>query len=152
MKATNTNTWGYWNLTPSNNMEWKKKKLKKQYLRRAIKLLETKLYSRNIVKVINTCAVPFVKYSGLFLKWTRKELKQMDQRKRKLMTMLKVCSRDNVDSLYVSRRKGGWGLASIEDSVDASIERLKEYMQKSGGRLIAATRNNTNNMRTIRTT
>ena len=38
--------------------------------------------------------------------------------------------RDDVDRLYVSRKEGGRGLASIEDSVDASIQRLEDYIQK----------------------
>ena len=60
--------------------------------------------------------------------------------------------RDDVNRLYVSRREGGRGLASIEDSVDTSILRLKDYIQKHGGRLITATRNNTNHTRTSGTT
>ena len=39
------------------------------------------------------------------------------------------------------------GLASIEDSVDASIQRLEDYIEKRGGRLITATRSNTDNTR-----
>ena len=62
---------------------------RKEYLRRTRKLLETKLSCRNLIKRINTWAVPLVRYSGPFLKWTREELKQMDQRTRKLMTMHK---------------------------------------------------------------
>ena len=57
-----------------------KEKILKEYLRRTIKLLETKLTCRNLIKGINTWAVPLVKYSGPFLKWTIDELKQMDQR------------------------------------------------------------------------
>ena len=49
--------------------------------------------------------------------------------------------RDDVDRLYVSRKEGGRGLASIEDSVDASMQRLEDYIQKHEGRLITATRN-----------
>ena len=64
-----------------------KDKIQKEYLRRTRKLLETKLSSRNLIKGINTWAVPHVRYSGRFLKWTRDELKQIDQRTRKLMTM-----------------------------------------------------------------
>ena len=48
-----------------------KEKIKKEYLRRTRKLLETKLYSRNHIKWINTWAVPLVRFSGGFLKWTR---------------------------------------------------------------------------------
>ena len=51
---------------------------------------------------------------------------------------------ESVDRLYVSRREGEKGLASIEDSVDALIQRFEDYIQKRRGRLITATRNNTN--------
>ena len=101
----------------------------KEYLRRTRKLLETKLNIRNLIKGINTWAVPLVRYSGPFLKWTREELKQMDQRTRKLMTMHKALHpRDDVDRLYVSRKEEGRGLANIEDNVDASIQRLEDYI------------------------
>ena len=49
---------------------------------------------------------------------------------------------------YVSRREGGRGLTSNEDSVDSLIQRLEDYIEKHGGRLITATRNNTNHMKT----
>ena len=123
-----------------------KDKIRKEYLKRTKKLLETKFSSRNLIKRINTWAVPFVIYSGPFLRWTRNELKQMDQRTRKLMTIHKVLHpRDNVDRLYVSREEGGRGLASIEDSVDASIQRLEDYMEKHERGLITPTRNDTDN-------
>ena len=76
----------------------------------------------------------------------RDELKQMDQRTRKLMTMLRALHpRDDVDRLYVSRKEGGSGLASIEDSVDASIQRLEDYIEKHERGLITAIRNDTDN-------
>ena len=40
--------------------------------------------------------------------------------------------RDDVERLYVSRREGGGGLASIEDSVASSILRLENSIQKEG--------------------
>ena len=52
---------------------------------------------------------------------------------------------DDVDRLYVSRKEGGRGHASIEDSVDASIQRLK-------GGFITATRNETENAMSNRMT
>ena len=120
-------------------------KIQKEYLRTR-KLLETKLNCRNLIKGINTWAVPLVRYSGPFLKWTRDELKQMDQIRRKLMTMHKALHpRDDVDRLYMSRKEGGSGLASIEDSIDASIQRLEDYIQKHEGGLITAIRTDTYN-------
>ena len=46
--------------------------IRKEYLRRTRKLLETKVSSRNLIKGKNTWAVPLVRYSGPF--------SQMDQR------------------------------------------------------------------------
>ena len=123
-----------------------KDNIHKEYLRRTRKLLETKLFSRNLIKGIDTLAVPLVRYSEPFLKWTRDELKQMNQRTRKLMTMHKsLHSRDDVDRLYVSRKERGRGLASIEDSADASIQRLEDYIENHERGLITATRNDTDN-------
>ena len=77
-------------------------KIQKEYLRRTRKLFEIKVSCRNLIKGINTWAVLLVRYSGPFLKWTRDELKQIDQRIRKLMTMQKALHpRDDVDRLYV---------------------------------------------------
>ena len=82
-----------------------KDKVRKEYLRRTRKLLETKLSSRNFIKEINTWAVPLIIYSGHFLIWTRDELKQMDQRTRKLMTMHKALHpRYDVDRICTKKR------------------------------------------------
>ena len=51
---------------------------------------------------------------------------------------------NNNDRIYVSRKRGGRGLASIEDRDDASIQRLKDYIEKHRG-LITALRNDTDN-------
>ena len=60
----------------------------------------------NLVNGKNTWAVPLVRNSGPFLKLTREELKQMDQRTRKLPTMRKALHpRNDVNRLYVSRKK-----------------------------------------------
>ena len=123
-----------------------KDRIRKEYLRRTRKLPETKLSSRNLIKGLNSFALPLVKYSGPFLKWTRDELKKMDQRTRNLMTMHKgLHPRDDVDRLYVSRKQAGRGLTSIEDTVDASIQRLEDYIEKHERGLISAIRNDTDN-------
>ena len=70
---------------------------------------------------------------------------------------------DNVDRLHVSRKEGGRGLASIEDSVDASIK-LPQYSDwyaissisrlicHHEGELITAIRNGTDNVMANRMT
>ena len=70
----------------------------------------------------------------------------MDQRTRKLMTMHKALHpRDDVDRLYVSRKEGGRGLASIKDTVDALLQRLKDNIEKHERGLITTIRNDTDN-------
>ena len=62
------------------------------------------------------------------------------------MTVHKALNpRDDVDRLYISRKEGGRGLASIEDSVDASIQRLEDNIEKHERGLITAIRNDTDN-------
>ena len=56
---------GSWHDQTTGN---ERKKIKKEYLRRARKLLEAKIFSRNTVKGINTWVVSLVRYSGPFLK------------------------------------------------------------------------------------
>ena len=48
------------------------------------------------------------------------------------MTMHKALQhpRVDVDRLYVPRKEGEKGLASIKDSVDASIQRREDYIEK----------------------
>ena len=48
-------------------------------------------------------------------------------------------------------RQEGKGIASIEDSIDATIQRLRNYTEKRREKPITATRNNTDNMRINRT-
>ena len=49
------------------------------------------------------------------------------------------------NKLYVSRKEGGRGLARIEDSIDASIQRLEDYIEKHERGLITAISKNTDN-------
>ena len=53
--------------------------------------------------------------------------------------------RDDVNRLYVSRKEGERGLAIDEDSIDASMQRLEDDIQKHDGGLIAVIRNDTDN-------
>ena len=62
------------------------------------------------------------------------------------MTMHKALhARDDVDRQSVSRKEGGIGLASIEDTVDASIQQLEDYIEKHERGLITTIRNDTDN-------
>ena len=64
-----------------------KDKVKKEYHRRVRKVLETKLNSGNVFKVIKIWAVSVVRYSAACLQWSRLELQEIDRRTRKSLTM-----------------------------------------------------------------
>ena len=116
-----------------------KEKLSKEYFRRVRKVLETKLNSRNLVKGINTWAASLMRYSAPFLDWTVDELKAIDRRARKLLTMRKAFHpKDDVDRLYMGRKDGGRRLISIEECVENSMLGLREYVENSNERLIRA--------------
>ena len=66
-KIKTTYSCEFWKRTPSNKRS-RKKKITKEYLKRTRKLLEMKLYSRNLIKVINTGVVLLVRYLEPFLK------------------------------------------------------------------------------------
>ena len=118
-----------------------KEKIEKIYFRKT-----RKLYCRNLIKGINTWAVLLVRYCGPFLKGRREELKQMEQGTRKLTKLHRdLHPRDDVDKLQASRKEGGKVLTSIQDSVDAPIQQLKDYIKTCIGRWILARRNNENN-------
>ena len=63
----------------------------------------------------------------------------MDQRTKKLMTLHKALY--EIDRLYVSWKEGERRLDNMNDSVDASIQALEDYIKKNKERLIIATRN-----------
>ena len=118
-----------------------KKRVGQEYKRRVRKILETKLNGNNLIKAINTWAVPIVRYSAPFLDWTKQERREMDRHTRKLMTMHKALHpKSDVDRLYISRRDGGRGLVSVEDAIETAIRGLENYAHESEERLLCGAR------------
>ena len=70
-------------------------------------MAKSKLYAGNLIRGINAWAVSVVRYSAGVLDWTDKELKALDVRTRKLLTMFGVFHmRSSVDRLYMKRTTG----------------------------------------------
>ena len=106
--------------------------VRKEYLRRVKKVAESKLYAGNLVGAVNSWAVSVVRYTAGILEWTASELKAMDVKTRKRLTMNnafpKTC---NVDRLYMKRKVGGRGLISVEECVRSEELALNEYVRAS---------------------
>ena len=78
----------------------------------------------NLIKRKNILSVALVRFSEPFFKWTREELRKIDQRIRKRTTG------DYIDRLQMSRKEGRRGIVRIENCVDTSIKGLDDYVNK----------------------
>ena len=119
-----------------------KKTVKKEYLRRVRKVLESRLNGGNLITAINTWAVSLLRYAAGFIDWTHGELEALDSRVCKLMTMHNVLHpKSNIDRLCLPRREGGRGLISAADAVTIAIVGLESYVRDSTESLIITARN-----------
>ena len=97
-----------------------KDKFRNEYFRRTKFILKSKLNGRNKIMALKTRAVSILRYGAGILKWNKNELKEMDRKTRKLMTMNKeLHPMSDVARLYVSRKNGGRGLIGCENSVNS---------------------------------
>ena len=109
-----------------------KARIKEEYLRRVKLLAKSKLYARNLIDGINCWAIGVVRYSGGILDWTKGELRQMDVKTRKILTMCGVFNRKSgVGRMYLKRKDGGRGLISVADCVEGEKRSLCEYVRNS---------------------
>ena len=91
-----------------------KKKITKEYYRRLKLVLKSKLNGRNIILAINTWAVAVISFGAGIIDWNMDELKQVDKKTRKIMTMNGALHPHYIDRLYLGRKNGGRGLISCE--------------------------------------
>ena len=81
-------------------------------------LVKSELYAGNLVKGINTWASGVVRYSAGVLDWTKEDLRQMDAKTRKMLTLCGAFhKRGSVGRLYLKRKEGRRGFISVEDYV-----------------------------------
>ena len=88
---------------------------------------------------MNAHCLPVICYTAGIIKWTVDDLKVMDRKTRKLLTVHRgLHPRSDVDRLYLPRKKGGRGLKSVEDVVAEEKCSLHYYLGKSGEPLLIA--------------
>ena len=114
-----------------------KEKITKEYKRRQRLILKSKLNGRNKVTVINTWAVAIFRYGAGIIQWKASELKALDRKSRKTMTMYGgLHKKSDVYRLYVNRKEGGRGLISVEQCIREEENSLGFYVAKSEEKLI----------------
>ena len=113
-----------------------KDKIQKEYYRRVRQLTSSKLNDGNTITAINSWIVSLVKYSAGILKWTKDELKVMDRKTRKIMTMNRTCNpQGDTDRLYIPRMEEGKRLLSVSDYAETEERNLSPHLDQSEERL-----------------
>ena len=106
--------------------------MRKEYYRRARQLTSSKLNGGNTIRALNSRAVSLVRYSAGILKWTKDELKAIDRKTRKIMTMNKMYHpQSDTDKLYIPRIEGGRELLRIVDCVETEEQNLSLHVDQS---------------------
>jgi hypothetical protein len=67
-----------------------KEKFRQEYRRRLRMILKSELNARNKITAIGALAVPLLRYSFGIIDWRMEEIKQIDRKTRKMLTMYKM--------------------------------------------------------------
>jgi len=85
-----------------------KERLKQEYSRRLRMILKSELNARNKITAIGALAVPMLRYSFGIINWRTEEIKKIDRKTIKMLTMYKMHHpKANIDRLYVKRKEEG---------------------------------------------
>ena len=116
-----------------------KKKTLSEYNKRVRKILKSKLNGSNIIKALNSWAVPVVRYTAGIIDWTQAELKDLERKTRKLMSAHHALHpQSDVDRLYLPRQAGGRGLLQIRQTVEEEKQALNVYIKNSTEHVLKA--------------
>jgi hypothetical protein len=103
--------------------------MKQEYNRRLRMIMKSELNARNKITVIGALAVPVLRYSFGIINWRLEEIKQIDRKTRKMLTMYKMHHpKAGIDRLYIKRKEGGRGLVQVEAAYKTEIINIAEYL------------------------
>jgi hypothetical protein len=85
-----------------------KERLKQEYRRRLRMILNSELNARNKITAIGALPVPVLMYNFGIINWRNEEMRQINRKTRKMLTMYKMHHpKADIDRLYVMRKEGG---------------------------------------------
>ena len=109
-----------------------KEKVKREYIGRVKKLLRSQMNGGNVIAGMNAWAVGIIIDGAGVLNWTKEELKSIDIKTRKLMTMNgSLHPRGNIGRLHLARKEEGRGLMSCHECVKLKVQSLDKYLSES---------------------
>ena len=86
------NTYRYLGIEQSEGVQHQlmKERLKQEYSRRLRMIQKSELNARNKITAIGALVVPVLRYSFGIIKWRTEEIKKIDRKTRKMLTMYKM--------------------------------------------------------------
>ena len=143
MKEIEDRGYRYLGILETDHLKEKEMKdlFSKEYKSRLKLVLKSKLSGKNKIMAANTWAFAILRYSAGVVEWKTNELKVLDRKTRKMMTLYGALHpKSDVDRVYLARQKGGRGLISCEMCVKAEENNLAWYVRNSNERLMAGVR------------
>lgn len=101
-------------------------------LRQRLKMImRTKLRGKNMVKAINTYAIPILTYSFGIISWTQTEITELNRTIRTVATKHRLHHpRSSVERFHLPREQGGRGVLNIEELHQKQIRNLRSYFHR----------------------
>jgi len=92
-------------------------------------ILKCELNGRNRTAASGALVVPGLRYSFGMINWRTGEIKRVDRKIRKMLTVYRMHRpKADIDRLYVKGREGERGLVQIEATCKAEIINIAEYL------------------------
>jgi len=92
-------------------------------------ILKSELNARNKITAIGKLAVPVLSHSFGIINWRNEEIKKIDSKTIKMLTMYKMHHpKADIDRLYEESKEGGRGLVQVEAVYKAEIINIAEYL------------------------
>lgn len=114
-----------------------RQQIQKEYFRRIKCITNSHLNSRNLMRAINSYAVPVLLYSFGIINYKASDLKSIDTKTRKLLSINKSHhQKADVERLYLPIEEGGRGLLNIETMYKTQIIKYETYLEAGNDHLI----------------
>ena len=125
-----------------------REKIRKECFSRVRSILRSELNARNRINAINSLALPVVTYSFTIINWSLTEIKKVDTKIRKLLTMHRMHHpKSDVNRLYLPRKEGGRGLVQLELSLETSIIGIDTYLNNTNDWMLKLVKKHEQNKR-----
>ena len=91
----------------------------------------------NRFEAISTLTVPVVTYSFNIINWKISEIKRLDRKTRKLLTIHRMHQpKADVNRMYLPRRIGGRGLTKLETAYKSTTIEMETYLRNTDDALL----------------